>query len=119
MHGRRLVARLRGRTELRADDATLVLLAIRGLALLAALERRGHASQDVVRTVQSSGASGGQDMGFKRAVRELTPLLRVARAHPEWAEGGGGSSADPAAEALVTRVAERLNTLAIARATGT
>src|SRR5690606_37477335 len=42
--GRRLLGRLRGYQELTVDDAVLRLLAMRELALIAALERRGHAA---------------------------------------------------------------------------
>src|SRR5690606_23426994 len=43
--GKRLLGRLRGFQELTVDDAVLRLLAMRALALIAALERRGHAAQ--------------------------------------------------------------------------
>lgn len=77
--GRRLLGRLRGFQELTVDDAVLRLLAMRGLALIAALERRGHAAQAPIRidTLLEARAD---------ALRKesLPAPLMEARASPEW-----------------------------------
>src|SRR3546814_1319439 len=43
--GKRVLGRLKGYQEISVDDAVLRLLAVRQLALVHALERRGHAAQ--------------------------------------------------------------------------
>jgi len=48
-HGRRIADRMRGFTELRVNDTTLRLLAVRQIDLVQALLRRGHASQEKIR----------------------------------------------------------------------
>lgn len=77
--GRRLLGRLRGYQELTVDDAVLRLLAMRGLALIAALERRGHAAQgpiDIQALIQDKAESLRKDT--------LPDELLEARASPEW-----------------------------------
>jgi hypothetical protein len=82
-HGRQIWERLRGRTELHADDVTLRLLAARGLWLSSALMRRGHAAVQPIRSkVDRSVLSIGRgQMGEEQA---LIQLLDRARAHPGW-----------------------------------
>jgi len=78
-HGRRLMDRLRGKRELRCDDATLLLLQTRQLALLHALLTRGHAAQDKLRMASDHPSKPG-----KQANQRLAPPLRLARANPAW-----------------------------------
>jgi len=77
--GRRLVGRLRGFQELTVDDGVLRLLAMRGLALIAALERRGHAAQGPIQIddlLQEQASALRKD--------KLPNALAEARANPEW-----------------------------------
>ena len=94
-HGRRLVDVFQGFTELRVADETLRLLAARQLDLVAALLRRGHASQDKLRLNSEAEAA--------RSPWIAAPLpdeIAEARHHPEWSRldgndaGGGASVAD-------------------------
>lgn len=78
-HGQRLAHVFRGYTELRIQDETLRLLALRQLELVQALLARGHASQDKVRLA----AGGAADRG-RWAAEPLPEELELARAHPEW-----------------------------------
>lgn len=75
-YGRRLVDRLRGHVEVRADDNTLRLLAARELELIGALLRRGHASLSQVQV------SATPAVPWREAT--LPPALQRARLHPEW-----------------------------------
>src|SRR5690606_34582569 len=77
--GRRLLGRLRGYQEMTVDDPVLRLLAIRGLALIAALERRGHAAQQPIEI--DTLIKDQADTWRKEKLPE--PLLE-ARASPEW-----------------------------------
>jgi hypothetical protein len=78
-HGQRLAHVFRGYTELRIQDETLRLLALRQLELVQALLARGHASQDKVRL-----AAGGVADHGRWAAEPLPEELELARAHPEW-----------------------------------
>ncbi len=78
-HGQRLWDRARGYAELRVDDATLRLLAVRQIGLAQALLRRGHASQDKIRMVAE--ADTARQGWVKKALPD--PVKR-ARRHPEW-----------------------------------
>ena len=80
---RKISGRLRGRQELTAEDAVLVLLAQRLLALTVALVQRGHAAQEKVRALQDTPA--GETLHLQ--------MLEDARAHPEWARPRRGSLA--------------------------
>lgn len=74
--GKRLLRRLRGRQELRADDNTLRLLALRGQRLAAALSRRGHGAD---RAMQLDPLA--QDVWRKNRLPEM---LLQARLKPGW-----------------------------------
>ncbi|MGB0747460.1 MAG: GTPase/DUF3482 domain-containing protein [Magnetospiraceae bacterium] len=78
-HGRRLLDQARGFSELRVDDATLRLLAVRQLTLIEALLRRGHASQQRI-AVAEGAAVPRQDW----TTGALPDSLQRARAHPDW-----------------------------------
>lgn len=85
-HGRRLVDVFRGYTELRVADETLRLLAARQAELIAALLRRGHASQEKLRLKDEAQA--------RRSVWVSEPLpeeIEDARFHPEWSSLNGGT----------------------------
>jgi hypothetical protein len=75
-YGRRLIDRLRGHVEVRADDNTLRLLAAREIELIGALLRRGHASQTRVEV------GGSPSVPWRDA--SLPAALQRARLNPEW-----------------------------------
>lgn len=90
--GRRMLGRLKGYQELSVDDAVLRLLAIRQLALVQALERRGHAAQGPIQLESLPvDAGAAPDNGALSAWRSgrLSNELREARSQPQW------SSLDP------------------------
>jgi GTPase Era involved in 16S rRNA processing len=78
-HGRRFADRLRGFTELRLQEPTLRLLAVRQIELVQALLRRGHASQDKIR-LQAEAELQRKAWASQR----LPDVLLEARVHPEW-----------------------------------
>lgn len=85
-HGRQLLDRLRGYSELRANDATLRLLALRQITLTRALLGRGHAAQEGIRL--NAPTSGEQDWIKGR----LPAPLSDAKLNPRW------SRLDPASQ---------------------
>lgn len=84
-HGQRLAHVFRGYTELRIEDETVKLLALRQLELVQALLARGHASQDKVRLAAGAVADRG-----RWAAEALPEELELARAHPEWSRLSDG-----------------------------
>lgn len=99
--GRRLGQRFRRRVDLTVGDATLALVMIRQAHLLAALRRRGHASQAPI----ESGRAGGRKT-------DLPAELRRARHHPGWCRLAvrHSSVGGEARARVVTALAERLET---------
>lgn len=96
MHGKRLMDRVRGTSELRCDDLTLRVLALRQIMLTQALLRRGHAA-----TAPVAGPSANRLEGAKRSSqRRLPAALDRARSKPRWSHlmpaRGAGPDADPA-----------------------
>lgn len=87
-HGRRIMDRMRGFTELRVSDATLRLLAVRQIGLVQALLRRGHASQEKIRL--SAQAETGQK-SWKTG--RLPEVMGQARVNPHWSRLGSPHSA--------------------------
>ena len=74
--GNRILGMLQGYRELTVDDPVLRLLAVRGLRLLDALDRRGHAAQDSIQR---------HDADYKRWQDETLPRpLKNARSYAEW-----------------------------------
>jgi small GTP-binding protein len=91
-HGRRLLNRLRGRSELRCDNATIHLLAARQIDLVRALLGRGHAAQDRVHLDHAASARRSQSSKTRRSLALPEPL-NAARSKPTWStlapvEGG-------------------------------
>lgn len=78
-HGRRLADSIRGVAELRVEEATLRLVAVRQIELVQGLLRRGHASQDKLRL-----AASGDSHRRAWAREKLPDIVLTARAHPEW-----------------------------------
>jgi GTPase SAR1 family protein len=77
-HGKRLADRVRGFTELRVNDETLRLLAVRQIELVQALLRRGHASRDKIR-IHSKDSSKKAWMKLR-----LPAVLEKAKVNPAW-----------------------------------
>ncbi|MDS1139878.1 DUF3482 domain-containing protein [Pusillimonas sp. SM2304] len=75
--GKRVLGRLQGYQEVSVDDAVLRLLAVRQLALVHALERRGHAAQTPIAL-----ASDDSLQAWRR--ERLPDALREARSQPHW-----------------------------------
>lgn len=75
--GKRLLQRMRGRIELRVNDATLRVLLARQTELVRALFHRGHASTQPI-------AIGSNDRKPARSDSEAIRQARRARAYPEW-----------------------------------
>lgn len=74
--GNRLLGMIQGYRELTVDDPVLRLLTMRGLRLMDALERRGHAAQDRIQTSAEE---------YQRWRDEALPSsLKQARAYPDW-----------------------------------
>lgn len=110
LHGKRLINRTRGRTELRCDDATLKLLLARQASLITALLRRGHASLfpiEIDSTAAATKSSSFEHQASSR--RKLPPDIDEARTHPRWSHLAGDSfsnvMADNARVAAVNRLA--------------
>lgn len=82
-HGKRLADRMRGFTELRVNDGTLRLLAIRQIELVQALLRRGHASRDKIQ-IHSKDASKKAWMRSR-----LPAVLEKAKVNPAWSRLNG------------------------------
>ncbi len=79
-HGRRLLDRARGTTELRCDDNTLRLLALRQIMLIRALMGRGHAAVVPIPAPSTTRISET----LKRSLTRLPAGLLQARTRPAW-----------------------------------
>lgn len=94
-HGKRLIRRVQGLTELRCDDPTLRLLALRQSALVRALLCRGHAA------VEPTKSPSPRRSALPKRPPRLPPALEQARVKPNWSrlESAAGSriaASDPA-----------------------
>ncbi len=104
-HGKRLLERARGTTELRCDDNTLRLLALRQIMLTRSLLRRGHAAVTPVAAPSQTSLSET----LQRSLSRMPAALGQARTHPAWTRLGEKrkSPADPTrstAQADLTQV---------------
>ncbi|MFA7438143.1 GTPase/DUF3482 domain-containing protein [Castellaniella sp.] len=117
--GRRLMSRLSGRREMTLDDPVLQLLGIRQLALLRALEQRGHAASQTIApdTVSATGAAAGPATPDGRAdsvppAQALPPpvqdLLKEARSQPAWCAIEGPAEPDERRDAVIAALADAL-----------
>ncbi|MFV0681306.1 GTPase/DUF3482 domain-containing protein [Ottowia sp.] len=105
---RKLENRLNGVQELTAEAPLLVLLGEHLLALVRALDQRGHAAQGRVQlgTHLTDEATTDGDL------RRLVDGLDSARGHPEWERGQpGGSARDDDRQRLETELARALSAL--------
>lgn len=119
--GKRLYGRLKGFQELSVDDSVLRLLIVRQLALVDALERRGHAAQGQI-TLQAdtptdasqaaSNTETGQrdDDGSTSDYRKkrLPEAMLAARAHPHWSALTNNYAPGPQRDRAVSDLAREL-----------
>jgi len=105
--GRRLANKVRGVQELTLENEVLFVLAAHMVALLAALELRGHAAQ------------GKVTAGRPAEPAELKPLLsrlQAARGHPDWAQRPRRAAANPTRRTqLIGQLGEQLRKMVEAR----
>lgn len=80
--GKRMAGKLRGQREISVDDAVLRLLAMRGRALIHALDRRGHAATEALALALAPESEQDKDPGWRKGV--LPDALKEARSRPEW-----------------------------------
>jgi len=104
--GRETLDSLRGYSVLRADTATLALLARRQVALARALLRRGHAAQDRM-TLAAAGDSEDQSVLWQALKRPLDG----ARHHDDWSRftAGGMTRGSRGRDALRNRLTALLS----------
>jgi len=88
--GKRMAGKLRGHREISVDDAVLRLLAVRGRALIAALDRRGHAATQPLVLDQTDDATN--DAAWRKG--PLPDALKEARSRPEWSAISGAYEED-------------------------
>lgn len=104
--GRRLAGRLRGQQALTVEDALLYVLAQRQLALVRALEARGHGAVGAAAVDTDTPTVPPERSDALRAAVQAT---RVARAHPEWRPAGARRAVvSSARDEAVDRVAAHL-----------
>lgn len=102
--GRRVAGRLRGHREISVDDAVLRLLAMRGRALIAALDRRGHAALQPL--VLTESGQPIEDAAWRKA--PLPDALKEARSRPEWSRLSPGYEEDERRKKVVQALAATL-----------
>lgn len=107
-HGRRLMERMRGKRELRCDDATLKLLEARQMSLLGALLRRGHAAQEKLSIETDAESAGGRLRDRLKGSGGIHGPLRLARTRPGWSRLGGVIAGNGGREHAVAELAEIL-----------
>ncbi|MBV6272689.1 GTPase/DUF3482 domain-containing protein [Alcaligenaceae bacterium CGII-47] len=123
--GKRLMGRLAGHLEITIDDPVLDLLALRQLALIRALEQRGHAaltpidpgtllkptepiSAPVETTDKAPADPGVSTIGKNTLPDGLRALLHEARSQPQWSSLGVDPLPDTRREQHVKRIASIL-----------
>ncbi|HEX7387178.1 MAG TPA: DUF3482 domain-containing protein [Castellaniella sp.] len=120
--GKRLMSLMAGHTELTVDDAVLHLLGLRQIALIRALETRGHAAlrpieanlmppEDAALPEATSAAApdpAQPAIAQNRLPPGIQAILREARSHPEWSHAGGHVPADARRDLLVGQMAQSL-----------
>ena len=98
--GKRLMGRIQGYQELSVDDGVLRLLALRGLQLLDALERRGHAAQHAIQL---------SDSHIKQLQEgDLPEEIGLARRHPEWSSLSEDYERDRERDMAIKSLAQQL-----------
>jgi len=119
LHGKRLIDRTRGRSELRCDDATIRVLIARQVSLVNALLKRGHASLAPIEIGASNSQRTEERTNRNVALARPDGLTRgpmpaeidEVRLHPQWSHIEGVAQANPLSEnarqTIVLRLAER------------
>ncbi len=103
-HGKRLADYLRGVSELRVNDETLRLLAVRQIELVRALFRRGHASQEKIRL--NAKTLDKAWTGYR-----LPLVLEDAKVNPAWSRLNGAPPETLGADASRLTAKETLSRL--------
>ncbi len=102
--GKRVLGRLKGYQEISVDDAVLRLLAVRQLALVHALERRGHAAQTPIALASEDTVMQAWQRG------SLPDELLEARSQPRWSSLSdsyqAGARRNEVAQALARKLAQ-------------
>lgn len=98
--GKRLLGRLRGHQEISVDDTVIRLLAARQMALICALEQRGHAARDPI-TIDIERVAGFHDP-------QLPDTLIETRSNPEWSTLGNHFEPSVRRQRLIERLAQTL-----------
>lgn len=128
--GKRLMGRLAGNMEMTVDDPVLHLLGLRQLALVRALECRGHAAMrpiegDLLALTAAAdpaaaapgaegeaGAEPQADAQAPEPLHRLPPdvqaILDEARGHPAWSTIGEEPAPDPRRDQLIGQMAHAL-----------
>lgn len=102
--GRKLVNKLRDVHELTVEDRVLFVLAAWQIAMLRALEQRGHAAIDRI-----AAGSGEPVAAARQALADLVRAAQPARSHPEWEVGTRARWREaPQRQALLAAVARRV-----------
>jgi len=99
-----LKSKLTGRHYLCVESSTLAVLCLRGLALIAHLDQRGHASQqafNITNNSQNTTDNKTLEESTKKLIHDLTPLWKNAQQHPEWSQQLLDVS-QPTKQALIT-----------------
>ncbi|AEP35825.1 DUF3482 domain-containing protein [Taylorella asinigenitalis] len=102
--GNRLKAKYLGYQELSVDDNVVRLMAVRGLLLIAALDRRGHASMTPIALPTE----------YKKMwINAMPEEISTARGHPEWSSIGGRSKTNEAKREVIKALSKELQTIEI------
>lgn len=104
--GKRLYSRLKGFQELSVDENVVRLLIVRQLALLDALDRRGHAAQDPITLTTDEGMVPNADIDYRQA--PLPDAIISARAHPQWSALADGYAPSRGRNQAIRNLAEAL-----------
>jgi hypothetical protein len=125
--GKRVLGRLKGYQEISVDDTVLRLLALRQLALIEALEHRGHAALQPISlrvpealdtpgqdsfadgAVEAGGPASGTNKSLEAWRRQKLPdALLEARSQPGWSTLSESYEAGPRRNEAVRALAETL-----------
>lgn len=99
--GKRLLGKLLGYQEISVDDNVVRLLAARQMALIAALEQRGHAARDPI-TIDIERVNGFNDSRLPETIQE-------ARSNPQWSTLDDHYETSVRRQRLVERLAASLS----------
>ena len=98
--GKRLLGKLRGYQEVTVDDTVIRLLAARQIALIQALEQRGHAARDPI-TIDIDRVAGFHGT-------QLPDSLLETRSNPQWSTLSDAFEPSVRRQRLIERLAQTL-----------